>query len=169
MKLLRLVFVLSLLPFATFAQDTTFLKKQAKRFAEATFKNDHETIIALTYPALIEMTGGPEMMQKLIGDKIEGLRNRGITKFDGTVGSPGKFYKAGTEIHCLLPESIILKMKKGHYTGSSYLLAITPNKGKSWWFMDVGNMPADVLHKLLPNYNNNLVIPVAGKPVYFVD
>ena len=109
------------------------------------------------------------MMQKLIGDKIESLRKRGILKFDGSVGSPGKFYKAGNEIHVLIPETIVLKIKTGHFTGRSYLLGITNDTGKTWTFLDVGNMPADVLHRLLPNYNSNLVIPPAEIPVYYED
>lgn len=169
MNVLRVLVLLLIIPFLSHGQDTTYLKQQAKRFANATFKNDYKTVIELTHPALIELTGGPEMMQKLISDKVEALRKRGVLKFDGSVGSPGKFYKAGEEIHCLLPESIVLKVANGHYTGRSYLLAITQDKGKTWRFLDVGNMPADVLQKLLPNFNSNLVIPPSGKPMYFAD
>jgi hypothetical protein len=60
-------------------------------------------------------------------------------------------------------------MFNGRYVGRSYLLAISDNKGKSWTFLDVGKMPADVLHKLLPNYNNDLIIPPSGKPMFFAD
>ena len=161
--------VLLLLPFQLLAQDTTVFKKQAARFASATFNGDHKTVIDLTYPALIELSGGREMMQKLITDKIESIRKRGITKFDGAVGSPGKFYKAGTQIHCLIPEYIVFKMPKGHYAGESYLLGVSDDKGKNWKFLDVGSMPLAILHKLLPNFNNELVIPQSGKPVYFAD
>jgi hypothetical protein len=165
----KLLFLILLLPLQLLAQDTTAFKKQAARFAAATFNGDHKTVIDLTYPALIELSGGREMMQKLITDKIESIRKRGITKFDGSVGSPGKFYKAGNQIHCLIPEYIIFKMPKGHYTGQSYLLGVSDDKGKHWKFLDVGNMPPTILHKLLPNFNNSLVIPESGKPVYFAD
>jgi hypothetical protein len=158
-----------LIPFATFAQDTAVVKKQAKRFAVATFNGDFRTVIDLTYPKLVELSGGRDTMQKLITERIETLKKQGIMTFDGSVGSPGPFYKAGSQIHCLLPETIILRMFNGRYVGRSYLLAISDNKGKSWTFLDVGKMPADVLHKLLPNYNNDLIIPPSGKPMFFAD
>lgn len=161
--------LLLLLPCRIFAQDTTAFKKQAMRYAVASFDGDHKTLIDLTYPALIELSGGRDMLHKLITDKIETLRKRGITRFDGTVGSPGKFYKAGAQIHCLIPEYIIFKMPKGHYAGQSYLLGVSDDKGKRWKFLDVGSMPASVLHKLLPNFNDALVIPESPKPVYFDD
>jgi hypothetical protein len=158
-----------LIPFATFAQDTLVVKKQAKRFAVATFNGDFRTVIDLTYPKLVELSGGRDTMQKLITERIETLKKQGIMTFDGSVGSPGPFYKAGSQIHCLLPETIILRMFNGRYVGRSYLLAVSDNNGKSWTFLDVGNMPADVLHKLLPNYNNDLIIPASGKPMFFAD
>ncbi|MDB5061159.1 MAG: hypothetical protein JWP67_1002, partial [Mucilaginibacter sp.] len=80
MKLYFKLVLLLLLPATIFAQDTTAFKKQAARFAAATFNGDHKTVIDLTYPALIELSGGREMMQKLITDKIESIRKRGITK-----------------------------------------------------------------------------------------
>ena len=166
---LSAVLFLSLLFNTACAQDTVFLKKQARRFATATFNGDHQTIIALTYPELVKLSGGPEQMQKLITEKIESLNKQGVMKFDGSIGSPGAFYKAGTEIHCLLPETLVLKTFNGRYIGRSYLLAVTKDKGKNWTFLDVGNMPADVLHHLLPTYNDELVIPASGKPMFFAD
>jgi hypothetical protein len=168
-KNLITVSFLFLLSFTTCAQDTVFLKKQAKRLAAATFNGDHQTVIALTYPELIKLSGGKEQMQKLITEKIESLKKQGVMKFDGSIGSPGPFYKAGDQIHCLLPETLVLKTFSGRYVGRSYLLAVTNDKGKSWTFLDVGNMPADVLHRLLPNYNESLVIPASGKPMFFAD
>lgn len=164
-----LIYLLLLLPAHLFAQDTTAFKKQAARFVEATFNNDHETVIELTYPALVELSGGRLLMQKLITDKIEALHKRGIKKFEGSVGSPGKFYHAGDQIHCLIPESVVFRMATGHYTGRSYILGISNDKGKTWSFLDVGSMPPNILYTLLPNFNKNLEIPASGQPMYFPD
>ena len=151
------------------AQDTLFLKKQATRFAKATFTSDHKTVIGLTYSGLIAYSGGRDTLKKLITGRIESLHRQGIIGFDGYVGSPGPFYKAGNQLHCLIPETIILKMFNGRYVTRSYLLAVSADAGKNWAFMDVGNMPGSVLHKILPNYNDELIIPTAGKPMFFAD
>jgi hypothetical protein len=169
LKSIKYILLLVIIPFTTFAQDTTALKKQAVRFANATFNSDHKLVIDLTYPKLITLSGGRDSMQKLIVERIAALKKQGIIKFEGMVGSPGPFITAGKQVHCLIPEIIVLKMYNGRYVTRTYLLAISDDKGKSWTFMDVGKMPGDVLHKLLPNYNNDLLIPTPGKPMFFLD
>ena len=155
--------------FTARAQDTVLLKKQAMAFARASFNNDHKTVLDLTYPGLIALSGGRDTLEKLITERIESLKKQGIISFNGSVVSPGPFYKAGSQIHCLIPEIIVMKMFNGRYVTRSYLLAVSDNNGKSWTFMDVGKMPGPVLHKLLPNFNDELLIPTPGKPMFFPD
>ncbi|TWR25826.1 hypothetical protein FPZ43_16215 [Mucilaginibacter pallidiroseus] len=156
-------------PAITFAQDTTVLVQQARRFANASFRNDQPTIIKMTYPPLVEMAGGDLMMQKSINDKLEQLHKQGITKVDGSIGPAGSFHNAGEEIHSLLPEDITLRVKGGVYKSRSYLLAISKNGGKNWWFMDVGNMPQNILYRLVPALSPEIKIPAATPPVFVAD
>jgi hypothetical protein len=157
------------IPFTASAQDTLVIKSLASRFAKASFNSDHKTVIDLTYPGLVAYSGGRDTMQKLITERIASLKKQGVISFDGSVGSPGPLYKAGNQLHCLIPETIIMKMFNGRYVTRSYLLGVSTDSGKSWTFMDVGNMPQTVLHTLLPDYNDDLVIPTSGKPMFFND
>ncbi|MBD1367080.1 hypothetical protein IDJ77_24935 [Mucilaginibacter sp. ZT4R22] len=166
--LYRLLF-LFFLPLSLHAQDTATVKRQAGLFAHATFKGDVAVIIAGTYPKLIELSGGKEQMQQLITERMEELKKQGITSFEGTVGTPGKIYKSGTQLHCLIPEQIILKTAAGRYLARSYLLGVSDDNGESWTFLDVGNMPADVLRRLLPNFNEELKIPAPVKPEFLAN
>lgn len=168
MKLFRLLLFI-ILPLAAAAQDTTVVKRQAALFAHATFQVDVEHIIAGTYPGLIELSGGKEQMAQLITERMDELKKKGITGFEGRVGKPGKIYKAGAELHCLLPEEVIFRTSAGRYLSRSYLLGISNNNGESWTFMDVGNMPADILHRLLPNFNEELKIPPPAKTEFLAD
>ena len=158
-----------MLPVCAFAQDTGTLKKQADRFAKASFNGDYKTVIDLTYPQMVAYSGGRDTLQKLITDRIAALRTQGVMTFDGSIGSPGPFLKAGSQIHCLVPETLILKIFNGRYVTSTYLLAISNDNGSNWTFMDVGKMPPDILLKIVPNYNTDLRIPLAGKPLFFAD
>ncbi|TFF30429.1 hypothetical protein [Mucilaginibacter psychrotolerans] len=166
MKLLRLLLLL-LLPFSTLhAQDTAVVKHQANLIAQATFKGDYETVIAYTHFRLVAMSGGKEKLRQLITERMKELKDQGITGFSGTIGTPGKFYLAGNELHCLLPEDIILTTSVGRYLSRSYLLGVSSDKGKNWTFLDVGSMSADILHQLLPNFNDDLKIPPPVKPEF---
>ncbi len=165
----KYILLLFIIPLTAVAQDTTYLKKQAGRFARASFNGDYKTVIALTYPKLIEYSGGRDTMQKLITNRIEGLKKQGVIAFDGYVDAPGKLHDAGGQIHCLIPEVVTMKMFNGRYVNRTYLLAISDDNGKSWTFMDVGKMPLNLLQRLVPKYNLDLNIPTAGKPMFFAD
>lgn len=151
------------------AQDTTVVKRLANRFAKATFSGDTKTVLDFSYPGLIKLSGGREAMEKMITERITELKGRGVMKFDGWVNSPGPFYTAGNQIHILFPETVVMRMINGRYITHSYLLAISEDSGKSWSFMDVGNMPANVLQRLLPNFNPDLHIPSPTQPTFFPD
>jgi hypothetical protein len=81
------------IPYTTFAQDTTALKKLATRFANATFNSNHKLVVDLTYPKLVELSGGRDSMQKLIIERITALQKQGVMKFEGSVDSPGPLYR----------------------------------------------------------------------------
>ncbi|RFZ81076.1 hypothetical protein DYU05_20160 [Mucilaginibacter terrenus] len=159
MRFFLQILLLSFLPAWGLAQDNPLVKQQADLFAQATFEGDYQTVIRYTYPRLVALSGGEEKMHQLITDRIETLKKQGALSFEGSVGMPGKFYQAGDELHCLLPEELVMTTSAGKYTGRTWLLGISGNDGKSWTFMDVGAMPHNVLLKLLPSYNNALVIP----------
>lgn len=164
-----LIFFALVLPAYCLGQDTLLLKKQATVYAKASFSGDYKTVIDLTYPKLVTLSGGRDTMQKLITTRIADLKRQGIIGFDGSVESPGEFYSAGNQLHCLIPEVIVMKMFNGRYVTRTYLLAISENSGRSWTFMDVGKMPIDILQRLVPNYNSQLIIPPPAKPLFFAD
>ncbi|MFD0792952.1 hypothetical protein ACFQZX_04945 [Mucilaginibacter litoreus] len=151
------------------AQDSTFVKKLADKLAKATFSGDTKTVVNLTYPELVKLSGGKEAMQKLITERTEALKSRGVLKFDGWVNQPGPFYTAGNQVHCLVPETVVMFVFNGRYISHSYLLGVSDDQGKTWTFLDVGNMPGNVLKRLLPNFNPNLQIPPPTKPTFFPD
>lgn len=169
--MMRLCCLCAILLFSitAYAQDTTVVTRLANRFAKATFSGDAKTVLDFSYPGLIKLSGGRDAMQKMITERITELKGRGVMKFDGWVNSPGPFYTAGEQIHILFPETVVMRMINGRYITHSYLLGISEDKGKSWSFMDVGNMPANVLERLLPKMNPNMRIPAATKPTFFPD
>jgi len=89
------------------------------------------------------------------------MKTAGISFESITVGTPGKFYKAGKETHCLLPETIIMASPKGRMAMHSNLLAVSGDGGKSWSFLDMNNSTADKVQQLIPNFNPALKIPPA--------
>lgn len=155
---LRLLIVL-LLPITLHAQDNAVVKRQANVLAQAVISGDYKTIINHTYPKAIQMSGGKEKMITLVTEGVDQMKSQGIVFENATVGTPGKFYKAGNEIHCLVPETITIKMKSGHIVAHGNLLAISADGGKNWSFLDVNNSTRDKIKQILPNLNPAMVFP----------
>lgn len=167
MKTYHYILITLLFPAALHAQDTALLKKQADAIILATKKGDYKTVVDHTYPKVVQMAGGKQAMLKHIVSGMDEMKKQGVLGVDGRLGPAGKFYKAGTEIHCLIPDTITLIKSNGRMVSTSYLLAVSGNKGQTWSFIDVGSVPTSMLRDMLLHFNKNLKIPDSTKPVFY--
>jgi hypothetical protein len=159
MKLaIKLLFLL-LLPASLYAQDAAVVKKQAQIVAAALVAGNYSTVINYMHPRVIAITGGKDKLLQLTTNGMKQMKAQGVTFTAATVGTPGKFYKAGTEIHCLVPEDITLKMGASTIHAQSNLLAVSSDKGKNWTFTDLNKNTIALIPKLFPNFNKDLKIP----------
>ncbi|MBB5395471.1 MULTISPECIES: hypothetical protein [unclassified Mucilaginibacter] len=165
MKLIFRIALLLILPVSLFAQDAATVKRQADVVAKALLNSDFKTVIANTYPKAVTLGGGKEQMLKIMSAGINQMKSQGFSFEKITIGSPGKFYKAGTEIHCLIPEHLIMKTSRGRMVATSNLLAISNDGGKNWSFLDMNQRTINSVKQLFPNFNNNLIIPQPSQPV----
>ncbi len=165
MKYMYKALLALLLPLNLLAQDTAVVRQQAEMLEQAVIKGDYQTVVDHTYPGVIDMVGGKDKMLSATTDAMNGLKAQGISIEKATIGSPGKFYTAGTEIHCLVPETMRLKLPNGHATVQSYILAVSADGGKSWTYMDINANSKDLIPKLFPNFNPDLKIPDPTPPV----
>jgi hypothetical protein len=159
-NLLRLLLIL-LMPLASRAQDTAMVKNQANMVAKATIAGDYKTLVNNTYYKAVQMAGGKEKMIALVTESIKQMKTQGITFESAKVDAPNKFYKAGNEIHCLLPESIIMQLPSARIVSHSSMLGISSDGGKTWSFLDLNNASVVHLKQILPNFNPELQIPKA--------
>ena len=159
MKIFKYLFIVLIIPVKLFAQDPNVVKQQANVMATATIKGDYPTLIAHTYPKLVNMMGGKEKAITLVSQAMAQMKSQGITVEKAVVGAPAKFYKAGSEIHCLVPENVTMAMPKGHASGSSNMLGISADGGKTWSFVDLNKATIDKIPQLFPNFNKDLKIP----------
>ncbi|AYL96890.1 hypothetical protein [Mucilaginibacter celer] len=149
----------ALFPLLLHAQNPVVVKQQATIMAQSMTKGDYKTLINYTYPKAVQLVGGKEKMISLITTGMEQMKAAKINFESVTVGDPGKFYKAGKEIHCLLPETLIMSSPKGRIAMHSHLLAVSADGGKNWSFLDLNNSGADKVSQLIPNFNPQLKIP----------
>ncbi|TWR27287.1 hypothetical protein FPZ42_09715 [Mucilaginibacter achroorhodeus] len=157
--------VLLVLPAATMAQNPAVVKKHAQTVANALIKGDYQTVVAHTYPKAIDIAGGKTKMLQMLSTGLSQMKQQGFSFEKINIGEPGKFYKAGKEIHCLVPETIVMKTKQGRFQGTSNLLAVSGDQGKSWTFLDLNQGSIKAVDQIFPNFNHSLTIPQPQQPI----
>ena len=136
---------------------------QARVITRATEKNDFNTQAKKAYPKLQEQMGGSEKMAQALKDKSKKLFSMGIDLREIQLGEPGNLFEAGQELHCLVSQTIIFETPPGKLKQASWLLAITNNNGKDWYFIDVSNLNEKKIKELFPEFNPALKIPAEKK------
>jgi hypothetical protein len=129
-QITHLTLLLTLLAAACYGQvDSKAIKEQAELTGKALLNDDFETIIKFTYPKVIELVGGRDKMVSLIKKgKIE-MAQQGISFDKVTIGNPSKAVIAGDEIHCLVPQTVYMKVPKGRMKSETQLIAISRDQG----------------------------------------
>lgn len=162
-----LALLLVILNTMSFAQvDSRVIKEQAELTANALLNDDYETVIKFTYPKVIEMVGGRDKMISLIKNGKTEMKQQGITFNKVIIGRPSKTVIAGNEIHCLIPQTIYMKVPKGKMKSETYLIGVSRDKGVNWYFIDAANLNNDNVKRVLPNYNFDLTLPTKKQPIF---
>jgi hypothetical protein len=167
-KLLILLLV-SVCTTATAQIDKSKIKAQAEEAAQALLKGDYDVMAKFIYPKIAEQHGGVEKMMKAAKVDMEMLKEIGITLDSIVVGEPTDPLKAGDQLHCLVPETMVVRKPDGKVTTESYLFAVSDDQGNHWYFISMTNLTANAIKELLPYYNPELVIPEKKPSVFKPD
>lgn len=141
------------------------IKQDCLEMAKAMKNKDFNTILNFTYPKIVEMGGGKSKLISLMKTEFDKMEKDGFYFESIIFETPQEIYKAGNELHCIIPEQIILKTPKGKIKAIYYILAISKDKGKKWYFLETHKFNDENLKLILPNFNKNMIIPKNTKPV----
>ena len=167
-KVLRLAFILSTVltvPPGIHGQNlATTIKVQAMDMATALMKNDFNSFIKYIHPNIIDFAGGKEKMKNAMDSAHEAMNVFGVSFKRYWIGSPGEIINYKDQLQAVLPEGTILKTPLGEVTAETSVIAISPDKGKNWWFIDTNVYKLDKVKSVLPDLSPQLVIPPPKKP-----
>lgn len=137
---------------------------ECKIMADAMLQKNYSTVIDYTYPKIVEMGGGKPALLKSVKSSYEKMKGSFlIDKI--TFGEPQETYIAGKELHCIVPETITIKTDKGKIQATYSLLAVSRDNGNKWFFLETHKFTPEILKKIFPDFNYNLVIPENTKPI----
>ena len=171
MKKLALLQVFLMLGYILVAQNnhSESIKRDGNTMINSLLEKDYEKLSQFTYPVIVEWMGGKKEMINIITLEMDRIEKQGIIFLELSIGEPEEIYNAGSEIHCLVPQKVILESKDGKIINSSHLLAVSNDSGEHWFFVDTTQITPENVTHLFPKFNSELKIPNKSDPEFVVN
>jgi len=145
------------------------IKRDGNNMITFMLDKDYESLSRFTYPIIIEWMGGKDKMINVISKEMQRIEDQGVVFLELSIGEPEEVYEAGEEIHCLVPQKVILENKDGKIISRSHLLAVSADLGKNWYFVDIAQLTSENVTVLFPKFNSDLKIPVKTEPEFILN
>ena len=129
---------------------TETLAQQAKENADAMLKKDYETSVRFMYPPIVEMMGGFQKTLAYVKASMAEMESTGLTFEKITVGQPSATVKERLEDVAIVPTQMVMRVEGKRVRVNSYLVAVTQNRGRNWYFFDGAQMPKEKLSQIYP-------------------
>ena len=101
--------------------------------------------------------------------QIDNMAKQGVTILKAWPGESGNIVDTAGELQSTIPQMIQMQVQGGKLTTETTLIALSPDKGKSWYFIDAAGKSLAELKGLFPNLSSSLVIPEPVEPKFEED
>jgi hypothetical protein len=146
------------------------VKAAAKNMGIALVKKDYKSFVKTTYPKVVEGTeGGYEKMVKDLEVQVANMEKEGTAILAAWPGEPSTMVDTAGELQCTIPQKMKLKLPEGTLTTVTTLIGLSPDKGKTWYFMDSADRSLRIMRDMFPNISSRLVIPQSPEPAFVPD
>jgi hypothetical protein len=143
------------------------VKAAAKRMNDALVKKDIKTFVKTTYPKVVEMTdGGLTRVQSEIEKSIAGIEQAGSKILSAWPGEATTIIDTAGEYQCTIPQYMKMRLDNGVLTTQTTLIALSPDKGKTWYFIDMTDKSLAQWRTVFPNMSSKLVIFPPKEPKF---
>ena len=115
------------------------------------------------------MAGGKEILIKAFANELQKMEDDDFKFKSIEIGKAFGLIQVGEELQCVIPEIMNIKTRGKTIISQSYLIALSPDLGKTWYFIDTRNKPVSQLQSVFPNLSNKLLIPEKTEPQIIAD
>jgi len=137
------------------------LKLKASEFLNAVREENHQHLLELTHPSLVQNVGGKEKFLELMRENaVEGKRLKLVIK-DVEIAEPDSISYVKEEAYAIVPFKQHVSMPTGDELKSTYLIAASTDVGRTWVFITEAavNNNRQIILTLLPNFPPDLKLP----------
>jgi hypothetical protein len=126
---------------------------------------DCEKSADFMYPPLIQRLGGRKSAIKLFESIKAEMMSRNGEILSATVGNAEEPRMVGNLMISTIPETIHLKTPSGKFRKEGTLLGISPDKGTTWYFLELGLITQQQFRMAFPELADHVTMPPRTYPI----
>jgi hypothetical protein len=138
---------------------------EAQKCASAFIASDYDTSIGFIYPRVLETLGGKERFIEEMRSVMAELSSEGGKLLNATVGDADEPRMVGNLMVAMIPETISVKTPAGKLRQDTSLLGISPDKGTTWYFMNLGMVTEEEFRLAFPELADEVTLPPKKEPI----
>lgn len=151
--------------------DTSTARKilfaSAQKMASCFVNKAYDEYVNLVHPKLVTLMGGKAKFTEVIKQGLKETEEQGFRFVNVTIAEPSDIVIMPTELQSVVPQILEMKATGGRIISTSYLIAISSDIGKTWYFIDSAGKDLKQLQSAFPSLSNKLVLPEKPKPVFY--
>ena len=128
------------------------VKRKAEELAKATIAGNFAVVIDMTYPKIVEMMGGREKAISLVETGIKTMKENGASMAGFRIGDPSEFKTGGSDLFTVIPTEVDVKLPDSKLTGKSFLVGVSSDQGKTWFFADGAQLNEESVKAMFPKF-----------------
>ncbi|MGH9942788.1 MAG: hypothetical protein ACRD9R_10590 [Pyrinomonadaceae bacterium] len=126
------------------------IKKKAEELSTAFVEGDFGRVADLTYPDLVELSGGKAKIVSKLEIGMGGWRAQGFQLSSLSVDEPTQVIKARDYLFAVVPATMRMKVPEGVLAQQTFHLGVSRDGGETWTFVDGGGTGKEKLKILFP-------------------
>ena len=151
---------------------TEQIAKLAEENSVALISGNYARLVDLTYPKVVELSGGRDKMIEGLRRSSEDMKARGSKILGAEVSEPKEVVTAGDKQFAIVPMKVRVQVPTGALRLKGFLIAVSRDRGKTWTFVDSAGLVSEpgkemeTLAQILPDFPSQLTLPPHEEPVW---
>lgn len=142
----------------------------AKTMDEALINKHYDDYVVYNHPKVLEQVkGGRVGMAIQIAQQIKDIEESGNVITAVWPKMPETMIDTAGEWQTSLQQFMEYRLPEGKIKSETTIIGISPDKGKTWYFLDVAGRQLKDLKELFPQLSSQLVIPPAKEAEFTPD
>lgn len=143
------------------------VKAEATKMGKALMNKDYDNFVKSTYPkAVNEAEGGLKKLADNLAQQVKAMESQGNKILNIWPGEPLTLIDTTGEWQCTIPQKITMELQQGKLTSETTLIALSPDKGTTWYFIDMAERNLETMRMIFPNISSKLVVPQPVEPIF---